>query len=709
MKVIEQIFLTIFAGICLTTIAAEPASPIEFSTEIIPVLTRAGCNAGACHGAAAGRGGFHLSLWGSDPASDYDTIVHAFEGRRINLAHPDESLLIAKPTGHLNHGGKNVLDANGAARILEWIRAGAPRGVERKLTSLEITPRRHLAAELPESVPLKAVARFDDGPSEDVTEWTVFTPSDPSAVVVQASSLQLKRRGQHVVIARFLNRVVPIQLSVPLNEKPVDFSLEPRANFIDDETQRVLAELRLPLSPPASDAAFLRRVTLDLTGRLPEPAAIDAYLKDNSPDKRARLVDALLVSPAFNDFWTLRFARLLRIHSLPNENEGVRAYAGWLHREFEHNTGLDKMARQLLTATGDTHEIGPANFGRMVQDARAHAELAGQFFLGVRLGCANCHNHPLDKWTQDDYHGFAAIFARLERGREVRLSARGAVTNLRTNEPALPRIPGERYLSADADHRADVAEWLTADKNRYFAKATVNRLWRFMFGRGLVEPADDMRETNPPTHPELLDRLADDFIQHRYDLRHTLKLIALSHAYALSDSTLDANASDDRFYSHAYHRALDPEILADAIADVTGVPEEYAGQPRGTRAVALIDPLTPSPSLDVLGRCSRLGGCDEKAAAGAGLPAQLHLLNGPIINQKLTSDKGRLHQLISAGRTNEEIVDEFYSRALGRHPSAEEQKRWADRLKSADENERKKRLEDFAWSILNSRQFMENH
>lgn len=700
------------ALLCLAVLAAEPERSVDFDIEIIPVLTKAGCNAGACHGAAAGRGGLHLSLLGGDAAADYEAIVQALEGRRINLARPERSLILAKSTGQLEHGGDIVLDDDGpgAAKLLAWIRSGAVRGTPRRLTSLEVTPRRQICSELPASVELRVSARFDDGPPEDVTAWTVFTSSDSAAVEIDRNLVaKVKRRGQHVVIARFLDRVVPIQISVPLSDKAVELSGEPRVNFVDEEILRVLSDLRLPVSPPASDAEYLRRVSLDLTGRLPEPAVVEAFLADKSLDKRSRLVETLLATDAFADYWTLRFARLLRMHSLPNEKEGIQAYAGWLREEIRRDVGLDKMARQLLTATGDSHVVGPANFGRMVADARDHAELVGQFFLGMRLGCANCHNHPLDRWRQDDYHGLAAVFARLDRGRDVRVMSRGAVTNLRTNEPALPRIPGVRYLSAEADHREEVAQWLTSADNRYLARATVNRLWRAMFGRGLVEPTDDLRETNPATHPELLDRLAEDFAEHGYSIRHTLRQIALSHTYGRSCAALAGNAVDDRFYSHAYSRPLLPEVLADAIADVTGVPNEFADQPAGTRAVALIDPLTPAPSLDTLGRCSRAGGCDENSAAGGGLPAQLHLLNGELINRKLTDDQGRLQRLVAADKTDEEIVGEWYLRGLGRHPTADELNRWRDRLKNVDARERQQRLEDFAWSLLNSRQFMENH
>jgi hypothetical protein len=700
-------------------LAAEPLPAdarqraLDFDTEVIPVLTKAGCNAGACHGAAAGRGGLHLSLWGADPAADYETLVHAFEGRRVNTVRPTSSLIFAKPTGYLDHGGGHVLaeDGPGAERLLEWIRSGAPRGAPRKLSRLVISPLRYWSPAVPAEVPLQALATFDSESPEEVTQWTVFTPADPSAIEVDATRgvARILRRGRHTLIARFLDQVVALQLTIPLNDQPVDHADLPRASFIDDEVLNTLANLRLPVSPPTDDASYLRRVSLDLTGRLPSPEIVDSFLHDLSPDKREKLVDSLLDGDAFVDYWTLFFSRLLRVHSLPNEQEGMQAYADWLRRQIAEQAPLNMMAHALITATGDAHAVGPANFGRMVPDARAHAELVGQFFLGMRLGCANCHNHPLDRWTQDDYHGLAAVFARLDRGRQVRLLPRGAVTNLRTNEPAIPRIPGERNLADEGDPREALAAWLTSGDNLYFARATVNRLWRAMFGRGLVEPTDDLRQTNPASHPELLDRLAEDFVQSGFSLRHTLRLIALSNTYARSDRTLPGNAADDRFYSRALSRPLEPEVLADAISDVTGVATTFDSQPPGKRAVQIVDPLAPAVSLDILGRCKRITGCDEGGESGGGLPAQLHLLNGEIINRKLADQNGRLVQQIREGKSNEQIVDEFYVRAFSRHGTAAELSRWSERFDTPDPQERGRRLEDFVWSLLNSQQFRENH
>ncbi|MCI0461873.1 MAG: DUF1549 and DUF1553 domain-containing protein [Gemmataceae bacterium] len=692
-------------------VGAPPAIP-HFDTELIPVLTKAGCNAGACHGAAAGRGGFRLSLLGGDPAADYDTIVHELEGRRVNLARPGESLLLAKPTGRRSHQGGVRLeeDGPGAKRLADWIVAGAPRLPARRLTHFEVRPARCVVDKAGTELALRATARFDDGRSDDVTAWTVFTASDPAAVEIDpdAGRATVRRRGQHVVIARFLDRVVPLQLTLPLADTPVDLAKEPRTNFIDDEVLKTLAVLRLPVSPAADDATFLRRVRLDLTGTLPGRDEVEAFLADRTADKRAQLVNLLLQSDAFVDYWTHRLATLLRIHPLPNEKEGARALHGWLREQIRTGTPMDEVARALLTAVGDSHVVGPAYFTRLTPDARGQAELVSQVFLGVRLQCANCHNHPLDRWTQDDYHGLAAVFARLERGRVVKVASRGAVTNPRTGEPALPRLPGVRSLEANADGRDQFAQWLTAPDNPYFARAIVNRLWRALYGRGLVEPADDLRDTNPATHPELLDRLAADFVQHGQDIRHTLRLIALSQAYGRSGAANAANQADDRFYSHAYRRPLEPEVLADALAQVTGVSDRYGDEPLGTRAITLFDPRTPAPSLDILGRCSRQMSC-EGTTAGGGLPAKLHQLNGELINRKLAAPDGHLHRLMDAGNTDEEIVTDFYFRALGRPPTGRERAFWRQRLVAAGKTERAEWLEDIIWSLLNCNEFSTNH
>jgi len=727
---------------------------IDFATEIIPVLTRYGCNSGACHGAAAGRGGFHLSLLGGDADADYATIVRQFEGRRVNLARADRSLLLAKPTGDLDHGGDVLFEPESAAATLlkRWIVSGAKHGGGRKLISIAITPDRYVTEMRSPTVQLQAIAHFQDQDQiviRDVTQWTVFTPTDPSAVTIDEDHVAtIHRRGMHVVLTRFLDHVQPLSLAVPflsLSEKGSDplrrgqktneidsppkgqtpFRIDSKSynkiphpnepvtvngdSLIDDEVNRLLGQLRLPVTPTADDATWFRRVTLDLTGRLPTPGEAKEFIDDHAIDKRATTIQRLLHTEGFVDYWTLRFARLLNLHSLPNETAGTVAFADWIRQCIKKDVGFDEMSAQLLTASGDSHQVGPANFARMVPDARAHAELAGRVLLGIRIGCANCHNHPLDRWTQDDYHGLSAIFAPLSRGRHVLMSTRGEVTNLRTGQPAIPRIPGVRDLDPTThDHRGELAAWLASDGKRAFAKAMVNRLWHSMFGRGLVDPPDDIRDTNPATHPELLDSLAKDFIDHGYSIRHTLRRIATSEAYGRG-AALAGNAIDDKFYSHRAARPLMPEVLADAIADVTGVANRFVGHEPTVRAVMIVDPLVPSPALDILGRCNRPATCTESETQSPGLAADLHKINGDLINAKITAPSGRLHKLVAAGATDRQIVDRFYRLAFGREASETDVRQWCERLESDDATARQQKMEDFVWAILNSRAFAYNH
>ncbi len=696
----------------ISVLLIAPPAP-DFDTEVLPVLTRAGCNAGACHGAAAGRGGFRLSLWGSDPAADHESMVHELEGRRVNLARPESSLILKKPTGQLAHGGGTRLPADGTGTnlLLAWLKAGAPRGTGRRLERFEVAPAESVLDREGDSVALKAAARFDDGTSPDVTARAVFTPGDPGAVEIDADGrARVLRPGQHAVTVRFLDRVVAVRLTLPLGPEPADHSRAERLNWVDDEVLSTLATLRLPVSPPADDYVFLRRVSLDLTGTLPAPDAVRDFVADRRPDKRARLIDRLLASQDFVDYWSLKWGNLLRVSSRPLGQEGAKAFHGWLRERVAGGAPLDETARALVTATGDAFRVGPANFSRVPGSAREQAEYVSRVFLGVRMQCANCHNHPLDRWTQDDYHGLAAVFARLERGREVKLAGRGEVIHPRTGEPAVPRLPGVRFLDAKADERGTLAGWLTDPANPLFARAAVNRLWKELMGRGLVEPVDDLRETNPPTHPALLDRLARDFVENGYDVRRTLRLVAGSAAYQRSSRANGANKADDRFYSRALVRPLEAEVLADALASVTGIADRYGDLPAGTRAIALFDSLVPAPGLDVLGRCSRAGPCEEESARSGGLSRTLHLINGPLINAKVAEPRNRLGEQIAERRTDGEMVEAFYLLALGRPPDDKESAFWEKNLAGArGAAERRQVLEDFLWGLLTCREFVTNH
>lgn len=704
----------------LLALLAGAAPPVpHFSTGIIPVLTKAGCNSGACHGAAAGRGGFHLSLFGADPDADHEQLVHALQGRRINLAHPAASLILKKSTALIDHGGDMALtpDGPGAALIESWIAAGAPRGVNRLLTRFRVVAAPTVLAKPGATTTLQAIASLDGEPERDVTAWTVFTTTDPASVTIgpttaQGAQATVNRRGRHAVIARFLNRVESLPLILPLDGPPPDFRNEPAENWIDRELNASLTELRLPVSPQADDATFIRRATLALTGTLPNPADVDLYTGDRSSGKRAALVDRLLRGADFPEYWTLKLSRVLDLRSPSGEKAGTAALVGWLRDSLRADTPMpmDRWARELLTASGDSHQVGPANFPRLSGDARGQAELVGRVFLGVRLQCANCHNHPLDAWTQDDYHGLAAIFARLERSRVVRIASRGEVTNPRTGQPAIPRLPGSRAVTEPGDPRLVLAEWLTQPNNPHFARAQVNRLWRALFGRGLVEPVDDMRASNPATHPALLDRLAHDFTKNGHDLRFMLRQIALSQAFGRSSLPRPEVPKNDSFYSFYPTHDPEPEVLADAISWVTGVPDPYPGQPLGTRAISLCDPGSTAPSLDILGRCQRQAGCDMAGGGGGiGLPARLHLLNGGLLNDRIGTPAGRLGKLLAADKSDREIIAEFYRVALSRNPTPPEAAGWLARLSQGPLGDRQERLEDFIWALLNCHEFTSNH
>ena len=701
------------------------SNSVDFENDLMPVFTKFGCNAGACHGAAAGRGEFKLSLFGGDPQADYEAIVRQFAGRRINLMHPEESLVILKPTAQISHGGRQVLneDGEGAQLLRNWIQQGAHYETLRHLERVEISPQKHVIANLETPIQLHANAHFSDGTTEDVTRWTVFTPEDTSAIEIDASTAiaKMNRRGRHIVLARYLTEVVPIEFISPLNnhalqDVPVinsETQTFPKSvdTSVDTEILKLLSTLRLPVSPAADDATFLRRVTLDLTGRIPTPDVATAFLSDSDTNKRETLVDTLLQSDEFNEYWTLQLAKLLRIGAQERNTQGAFVYHQWLSEQIREEVGYDQVARAVILAIGDSHEVGPANFYRTVNGPREQAEFMSELFMGARLRCANCHNHPLDKWTQDDYHGLAAIFAKIEGDQIVKIKPSGEVIHPATREKAVPRIPGDRFLPTDvADGRVELVDWLTGSDNPYFAKAIVNRLWKAMMGRGLVEPVDDFRSTNPATHPELLTELASDFAAHGYDLRRTLGRIALSEAYARSANVLPQNATDDRFYSHALQKPLEPEVLADAISDVLGVSDTYGSEPEGTRAVSLFDPNTKSDALDILGRCGREISCESSTGTIGGLQRKLHLFNGNLLNARISVSGSRLAGLISAGKSPMAIVDEFYLAALSRYPTDDERQFWQQKLvDKVTPNAQRALLEDFVWSLMTCREFQTNH
>lgn len=698
-------------------ISGTPDETVDFKNDLIPMLTKLGCNAGKCHGSAIGRGDFKLSLYGGTPEADHEEIVRKLGGRRINLSDPESSLIYTKPAEYVEHGGGTVIDADdeNARLLIKWIQQGAKNIHLRKLERIEVKPERLVARQIGAQTTLQVLAHYDDGLTRDVTNLTQFVSDDSSAVTIDSNSATAKviRPGRHIVIARYSTEVVPIELVVPISETVVDLSTEQRNNFVDDEILVAIAELRLSVSPLVDDPTFIRRITLDLTGKLPE------YNSETEAGhlNREAMVDELLSSKNFVDFYTFKLAKLLRIQSKVDKNlvtttpKAARAFHDWLAQQLRDGAGYDQMAREIITATGNSSEYGPATFYTAVEDARRQTEFATEVFMGSRMKCANCHNHPLDKWTQDDFHGLTAMFSKLTRSQVIRFNPLGKNIHPNTGEAALMKIPGGDFLPVDTKDGRDVfADWLTDRNNPYFAKAMVNRLWKSLMGHGLVEPVDDFRSTNPATHPALLNQLAEDFMNHGYDIRHTLKVIATSSAYARSSIPVGRNQSDNRFYSHMMQKPLEPEVLADAISDVLGIAAQYGKENPGTRAVELRDGGIRSDALDILGRCDRTNSCEGTPSPTSPLAQKLHLFNGELLNKRLGAEGGRLDQWIRTEKKPMEIVREFYQAALNRNPN-EKEIQFLSQLLDDQKPSRQQRdaLEDIVWSILTCREFIINH
>ena len=702
-------------------------SSIDFAQDIAPLFTRAGCNTGGCHGRADGQNGFHLSLFGYDPDGDYTAITRQSGSRRIDLFAPQKSLLLVKTTRAIPHvGGRRInIDSDEYQKILTWLKAGAPRSkgtTHGKVVSVKVVPDAIRLAE-PGPVRLRVVARFTDGHERDVTRLASYRTTDDATVAIDAfGNANLARRGEADVVARYQSFVVVARIATVVNPELVyDYKSAPRKNFIDDELLKRLESLRVPPSPPASDAAFLRRVSLDLVGRQPDPQQIRDFLSDTDPEKRLKLVDRLLKHRDFIRSWGIKFGDMLQITSR-RFGDGTGRYQTWLMKALIENRPWDAIVRELLTALGDpaSPEGGAVNYALDGVDAKAAAEQTAQRFLGLRFRCAQCHDHPFDIWTQDDYFGLAACFAKITRGggaipaamdgrTRVGLDPKGFVEHIRTHEHASPRLlDGTPVLVRDdEDPRKAFADWVVDPKNPYFAKATVNWTWAQLFGKGLCEPADDLSRANPAVHPELLDALARSFIAHKFDVRDLIRTIVTSEAYGLSSATVPGNERDERLFSHHTPRPLTAYQMADTLADVTGVINRYKDRASGTRAIEIFDPATPSPILDTFGRCDRSVGCSASPKPALSLRQALLLVGGDVVESKVSHLNGYLAGLLELVKDPAEIVDNLYMRTVCRPPSKDELETFSAELKRAPSL--RDAAEDLFWALLNSREFSFNH
>jgi hypothetical protein len=698
-----------------------------FERDIRPLLARLGCNSGPCHGKASGQNGFKLSLLGFDPKSDHTAITRDAHGRRAWPGDPESSLLLAKATASVPHGGgPRLVVGDPNYRILRaWIASGMPRDPEGAPTLAEIAIEPKARSLRPgETQHVAITARYSDGSTRDVTHLAAFQSSESALVAVDEEG-QIRAGtipGEAAITARFEGHFATCDVVIPLpGSAPAEvFAALPRKNFIDEHVWTKLQTLGITPSEPADDTTFLRRAYLDAIGRLPTPVETRAFLAGESPEKRDRLVADLLERPEYADHWANKWADLLRPNPYRVGIKAVYNLDGWLRDAFRRNLPYDEFARAIVAARGSTFTDGPAVVYRDRREPEEAATMMSQLFLGIRLDCARCHHHPFEVWSQDDFYSFAAYFARVGRkgtgisppisGSEevIFASAKGSVRHPLTGEEMTPEpLFGEAPPADDpeTDPRDALAEWMTSPDNPYFARVIVNRVWAELVGRGIVDPVDDLRATNPPSNAPLLDALAEDFRQHDYDLKHLIRTIMSSHVYGLSATPNERNVSDHRNFSRHYRRRLRAEVLLDAVCDITGEPESFDAAPPGTRAAALWTVRTDSLFLDAFGRPDPNQDPPCERTTETSVVQALHLMNAPKLHGKITSDSGLAARLAESDREPAAIVEELYLRAYCRPPTVEETR---VALEFFDEcgDDRRRAVEDLLWALLNTPEFV---
>jgi uncharacterized protein DUF1549/uncharacterized protein DUF1553/Big-like domain-containing protein len=726
--------------------------PLSFRNHVIPVLTKAGCNSGPCHGAAAGKNGFKLTLRGYDPDADYLTLTRQATARRVNRMEPSHSLMLLKPTLAVSHGGgKRFATGSPEYRILsEWIAAGvpAPSDSDPVMTRLEVFPP--VARLKPgDEQPLIIRAHFSDGHAEDVTRWAKFSTNEGAVAGVSDDGLvTVQGAGEAAISAGYLSRLVTARIASAFtaNVDAESYARAPRVNFIDDLVLTKLRELNIEPSPLSSDSEFIRRAYLDAAGILPEPADVRAFLADTRPDKRARLIDALLERPEFVDYWAYKWSDLLLVSSKNLQSNAMWAYYNWIRDSVAANKPWDRMAREILTASGNTLTNGAANYYVLHKNPIDVTENVAMTFMGFSITCARCHNHPLERWTQKDYYQMANLFSRVaikngsERGDIIVYPARtGDINHPRLNVPLPPRPPDGQALAFDSatDRREFFADWLVSPENPFFARAMVNRVWKNFMGRGLVEAVDDIRDANPPSNPALFAALTQDFVAHRFDVKQLARTIMNSAAYQLTSVPTATNAGDLKYHSHYIARRLPAEVILDAIGQVTGVRDTFPGYP-GRRALQLPDATVDSYFLTAFGRPPRITAAASERMQEPSITQALHVINGDTINRKLAASKGLIQQLVADKVDDKTAVERIYLAALSRFPSDEEARalvkamnasfarataqaaepfdEWRDlgedqpeRPSAQPASPRRQVLEDLAWAILTGREFLFNH
>ncbi|HZL38276.1 MAG TPA: DUF1549 and DUF1553 domain-containing protein [Tepidisphaeraceae bacterium] len=700
---------------------AKVERPISFRLDVMPVFMRSGCNVGGCHGAARGKDGFHLSLFGFDPASDYNSLTRQISTRRINLALPEESLVLTKATGKVPHTGGTLFkeDDPRYATLLRWLKAGAPDDpvTVAKPESMEILPRQ-MVLEEGDKQQMTVRAHYSDGTDRDVTRLAVFlSNNDNSAKVSPDGAVVAGARGEAFVMARFATFTMGSQSIVVPKGLQYTFPSVPEYNYIDTLVDAKLKKLRIGPSPICGDEIFLRRAHIDINGTLPTPEEHDQFLASTDPQKRQKLVDDLISRKEFVDMWVMKWAELLQIRSDNNQvsYKSALLYYNWLEDKIARNVPFDQIVQEILGANGGTFKTPATNYYQITTDTLKVSENCAQVFMGMRIQCAQCHNHPFDRWTMDDYYSFAAFFSQV--GRKPAEDPREVIVfNRRSgevNHPVGGRVMKPKFLGGATpdvkgkDRRVVLAKWLASPENPYFAKNLSNIVWDHFFGKGIIDPVDDVRVSNPAVNPELLDSLAQHFVDYHYDFKRLVRDICLSRTYQEAVETNASNENDDRNFSHSAVRRMRAEVLLDCISEVTGTKDKFRGLPLGAHAVQIADGTTSDYFLTTFGRATRETVCSCEVKMDPNLSQALSMINGNKVHDKIQNGRV-IADLLKAKEPPAQIIDRLFIRCLGRHASPAEMSSLGAQVAQAGPDSRKV-LDDIFWALLNSQEFVFNH
>lgn len=721
----ETKLLVKFAGletsVTVTTAKASERRPVSYMLDVMPVFTRTGCNTGSCHGAALGKDGFRISLVGSDPKGDYFRLTREQATRRINLAVPADSLLLEKACGAVTHSGGKRLEPGGKYYefIHQWLADGAISDADKapSVAKLEIFPPAAVLEGDGTAQQFVAVATYADGTTRDVTDLAFFSSNNDSCAPVDENGLvKAVSRGESFIMARFDVHTVGSQvLTLP---KDLDFtpSTEKPANYIDELVAAKLNKLRLEHSGICTDEEFLRRVTIDIVGKLPTVEEYHAFLADKAKDKRAKKIDALLAKKEFSEIWAMKWSELLMVKTFLNRvaYKPMFLYASWLSNKIADNVPLDVIFRDLLGSTGGTFTVPATNFYQIEPDAQKTAENVAQVFLGLRIQCAQCHNHLFDRWTMDDYYGFTAFFSQIGRKtgedyRETIIFNRGSGE---VKHPVGGRVMPPKFLGGaipdvkGKDRRKVLADWITSPENPYFAPSVANRIWAHYMGVGVVDLVDDVRVSNPASNPELFDTLGKKLIEYKFDFKRLVRDICNSNTYQRSTDTNESNVGDLKNFSHASVRRIQAEMLLDCMSQITETKDKFRGLPLGSRAIHIADGVTSTYFLTTFGRAKRDTVCACEVDTQPTLSQALHLLNGEAVDGKIREGK-LIEKLLEAGKTPSEVLDELTIRCLSRNPTEDERKKLLELVGKGEKPVAE--LQDTFWALLNSREFLFNH